>query len=69
VELRVPAGSKGGTRLRLRGRGLPSQPAGDLYVVLEVALPPADSDAARAAYESFAAAVPFNPRAALGGGS
>jgi curved DNA-binding protein len=69
VELRVPAGSKGGTRLRLRGRGLPSQPAGDLYVVLEVALPPADSDAARAAYESFAAALPFNPRAALGGGT
>ena len=66
VELRIPAGSKAGTRLRLRGRGLPSQPPGDLYAVLQIVLPPADSDAARAAYEAFAAAAPFNPRSGLG---
>ncbi|HTQ37047.1 MAG TPA: DnaJ C-terminal domain-containing protein [Steroidobacteraceae bacterium] len=66
VELRIPAGSKSGTRLRLRGRGLPSQPPGDLYAILQVALPPADGEAARAAYQAFAAAVAFNPRAALG---
>jgi curved DNA-binding protein len=66
VELRVPAGSKAGTRLRLRGRGLPSQPPGDLYAELQIVLPPADTAAARSAYEAFAAAVPFNPRAGLG---
>jgi len=66
VELRIPAGSKAGTRLRLRGRGLPAQPPGDLYAILQIALPPAGSDAARAAYQAFAAAVPFNPRAAPG---
>jgi curved DNA-binding protein len=66
VELRIPAGSKAGMRLRLRGRGLPAQPPGDLFAVLQVVLPPADSDAARAAYAAFAAAVPFNPRAGLG---
>ena len=66
VELRIPPGSRAGTRLRLRGRGLPSQPPGDLYAVLQIVLPPADNDAARAAYNAFAAAVPFNPRAGLG---
>ena len=66
VELRIPAGSKSGARLRLRGRGLPSDPPGDLYAVLQVVLPPADTDAAKAAYEAFAAATPFNPRSGLG---
>ena len=66
VELKVPAGSKAGSRLRLRGRGLPSNPPGDLYVTLQVVLPPANDAAARAAYEAFAAAAPFNPRASLG---
>ena len=67
VDLKVPAGSKAGTKLRLRGRGLPSNPPGDLYVTLQVVLPPADSDAAREAYRAFAAAAPFNPRAGSGG--
>lgn len=66
VELKVPAGSRAGTRLRLKGRGLPSNPPGDLYVTLQVALPPAGDAAGRAAYEAFATAAPFNPRASLG---
>lgn len=66
VELRIPPGSKAGTRLRLRGRGLPSEPPGDLYANLQIVLPPADSPAARAAYEAFASAAAFNPRAGLG---
>jgi curved DNA-binding protein len=66
VELKVPAGSKSGSRLRLRGRGLPSNPPGDLYATLQVVLPPADSEPAREAYRAFAAAAPFDPRAALG---
>lgn len=66
VELKIPAGSKAGAKLRLRGRGLPAKEPGDLYAVLQVVLPPADSDAARAAYSAFAAAAPFNPRSSLG---
>jgi curved DNA-binding protein len=66
VELKIPAGSKAGSRLRLRGRGLPSNPAGDLYVTLQIVLPPANDAATRAAYEALAAAAPFNPRASLG---
>lgn len=67
VELKIPAGAKAGAKLRLRARGLPSNPPGDLYVTLQVVLPPADGESAREAYRAFAAAVPFNPRAGLGG--
>jgi curved DNA-binding protein len=66
VELKIPVGSKAGARLRLRGRGLPAKEPGDLYAVLQIVLPPADSDKARAAYAAFAEAAPFNPRSSLG---
>ncbi|MFZ2652441.1 MAG: DnaJ C-terminal domain-containing protein [Burkholderiaceae bacterium] len=66
VELRVPAGSTAGRRLRLRGRGLPGQPPGDLYAVLSIALPGADSAARQEAYRSFAKAFDFDPRRAFG---
>ena len=66
VELKIPAGSKAGAKLRLRGRGLPAKEPGDLYAVLQIVLPPADSDKSRAAYSAFAAAAPFNPRSSLG---
>jgi curved DNA-binding protein len=42
VRLHVPAGTQGGARLRLRGRGLPDPrggPRGDLYVVVQLVLP------------------------------
>lgn len=67
VELKIPAGSQGGRKLRLKGRGIPGDPPGDFYVVLQIALPAADSEAAKAAYRSLQKAVPFNPRAHLGG--
>lgn len=66
VELKIPAGSKAGTRLRLRGRGLPADPPGDLYATLQIALPPAASDKVREAYQALAAAAPFDPRAGFG---
>lgn len=40
VGLSIPAGSQGGQRLRLKGRGLPGEPPGDLLVSLQVKLPP-----------------------------
>lgn len=66
VDLKIPAGSAGGRKLRLKGRGIPAQPPGDLFVVLQIALPPADSEAAKAAYRNLEKAVPFNPRTRLG---
>lgn len=66
VALTVPPNSANGRRLRLRGRGLPGNPAGDLYVVLEVVWPPADTPEARTFYQDMAKAFTFNPRAAQG---
>jgi curved DNA-binding protein len=66
VEMHVPQGAQSGQKLRLRGRGLPGQPAGDQYVQLKVVLPPANSDEARALYEQMRRTLPFNPRADLG---
>jgi curved DNA-binding protein len=66
VDLKIPPGSRAGARLRLKGRGIPASPPGDLYVVLQLALPPAADDKAKAAYQAFAAALPFNPRTQLG---
>ena len=34
--VRIPAGTKDGTRLRLRGMGLPGNPPGDLYVTVRI---------------------------------
>ncbi|OZI45676.1 DnaJ C-terminal domain-containing protein [Bordetella genomosp. 5] len=66
VEVTIPPGSKNGRQLRLRGRGIPGEPAGDLYLVLDVVLPPADTDAARNAYRRMAQDLAFDPRRNLG---
>lgn len=67
VELRVPAGSNSGQKLRLRGRGLPGSPPGDQYVVLKVVLPRADTPRARELFEQMRRELGFDPRAGLGG--
>jgi curved DNA-binding protein len=66
VDLKVPAGSRSGTQLRLKGRGIPAAAPGDFYVVLQIALPPASDEKSKEAYRAMAAAMPFNPRASLG---
>ena len=66
VDLKIPAGAHAGSKLRLKGRGIPAAPPGDFYVVLQIALPPANDDKAKAAYAAMAAALPFNPRANFG---
>ena len=64
--IKVPAGSRSGRKMRLKAKGIPGSPPGDLYLVLEVVLPPADSDAAKAIYEKMAQEMDFNPRKNLG---
>jgi curved DNA-binding protein len=58
----VPAGSQTGRKLRLKGRGIPGDPPGSLYLQLEVVLPPADSEKARKLYETMASELAFDPR-------
>ncbi len=67
VDLKIPAGSTNSRKLRLQGRGIPGSPAGDLFVVLDITLPPARSDAEKAAYREMAGKFDFNPRAHLVG--
>jgi curved DNA-binding protein len=64
VELNVPPGSAAGRRLRLKGRGLPGTPPGDLYAVLALVLPPATEPAIQQAWRELAkVAGSFDPRA------
>jgi curved DNA-binding protein len=66
VDLTIPAGSTAGRKLRLKGRGIPGKPPGDLYVVLQIALPPAESENARRLYRAMEQEMAFNPRTGLG---
>jgi curved DNA-binding protein len=63
VEMTVPKGSQGGRRLRLKGKGIPGPAPGDLYVILTIVLPPADTERAAAAYDAMRQAFNFDPRA------
>jgi len=66
VDLKIPPNSSSGRKLRLKGRGIPAKQPGDLYVVLQIALPKAESESAKQAYAAFKQALDFNPRAGLG---
>ena len=56
-------GTQGATQLRVRGKGLPGDPPGDLLLQLEVRVPPASSARARELYEAMARELAFDPRA------
>lgn len=66
VDLKIAAGSNSGSKLRLKGRGIPGSPAGDLYLTLSVIAPQANSDKARALYKEMADTLAFNPRIKMG---
>ncbi|MDP9019379.1 MAG: molecular chaperone DnaJ [Actinomycetota bacterium] len=68
VTLRLPAGTRSGRTLRVKGRGVPSssnRPPGDLLVTVEVAVPSKLSAAERKAVEELASATTESPRAHL----
>ncbi len=62
VDLKIPEGSQSGRKLRLKERGLPGSPSGDLYVELSIHTPPSQNESVRNLYEQLAKAAPFNPR-------
>lgn len=66
VEIHVPENSQSGRKLRLKGRGIPAETPGDLFLVLEVVLPPAKTQKERAFYQTMAKEFAFNPRQNLG---
>ena len=63
VDLRIPPGSATGTRLRLRGRGLPGSPPGDQIVTIAVDTPAATTDEQKDLYRRMAQSFDFDPRA------
>ncbi len=67
LEVRIPAGAQSGRQMRVRGKGLPAASPGDLYLDLQVVLPPAETPEARAAYETMARDLAFDPRAEAAG--
>lgn len=66
IDLKIPANSVSGQKLRLKGRGIPAKTPGDLYAVLRIALPPGDTDEAQALYRKMEQELAFNPRASMG---
>ena len=66
VDLKIPPNSRQGSKLRLKGRGLPAKTPGDFLVVLQIALPPANTDRAKAVYQKMQQELNFNPRQSLG---
>jgi curved DNA-binding protein len=65
LDVKIPPGTAGGQKLRLRGRGLPkpkSTERGDLYVVTEIEVPKQVSADDRALWEQLAKSSSFHPR-------
>jgi curved DNA-binding protein len=64
VEIKIPAGSVAGRKLRVKGRGLPGKTPGDFYFVLKIVQPSLESEADKKAYADLQTAFKtFNPRA------
>ena len=65
IDLKIPANSKAGKKLRLKGRGIPAKSPGDLYLVLQIALPPAEDEKSREFYKRMQEEMVFDPRASM----
>ena len=67
VTLKIPAGSQGGKKLRLKGKGLSTErQKGDQIVTLRVVIPEAVTDEQKKLYATMAEIMPVNPRQKLG---
>ena len=66
VNLSVPKHAQSGKKLRLKGRGIPGNPAGNLFAVLKIVIPPTESAKARELYEQMARETNYDPRAGRG---
>ena len=60
VNIKIPAGTASGQKLRVRGRGLGKD--GDLFVVTKIVVPGKLTDAQKKVWEQLAKESKFNPR-------
>ena len=68
VEMKIPPGTQGGTRLRLRGQGLNRRRGGrgDQYVKIKIVIPPKLTAKEKDLFEKLGAESHFDPRELLG---
>lgn len=66
MRVRLPADAQGNGELRVRGKGIPGDPPGDLRLELRVVVPPATTPRARELYETMARELAFDARATAG---
>lgn len=66
IDLKIPAGSQGGQKLRIKDRGLPGSTPGNQYVLLKIITPPATTETEKELYKKMAETMPFNPRDKMG---
>lgn len=66
LDLKIPAGSNTGKKMRLKGKGIPAKQPGDFYVELKVMTPPAVTDDDKEFYRQMQQKFSYNPRSALG---
>ena len=64
ISVKIPAGAKAGQKIRIGGKGFPNKkgPAGDMYLLISIVVPPAPSDEVKELYQKIAEASKFNPR-------
>ena len=62
LNVRIPAGAKPGRQLRIRGKGIPSDPPGDVYFEIRIVAPAADTPRAKELYEALRQETDFDPR-------
>ena len=62
LNVRIPAGAEPGGQLRLRGKGPPSNPPGDVLMDIRIVVPPAATAKAKELYEALQQESNFDPR-------
>ena len=54
LQINLPENSQSGKSIRLKGKGIPTKEAGDLYLNIRIVVPSVQSDADRAAWKALA---------------
>ncbi len=67
VRVKVPPGSRSGNKLRLKGKGLPTESGsrGDLFLIVQIVLPSSLTDEEKTLYERLGRLSRADPRADL----
>lgn len=66
IDLKIPSCISSGKRMRLKGRGIPGSPPGDLYIQLKIVFPDKLTDKEKSLYKILQQeAGDFNPRLKL----